>query len=259
MSANQSSPTSVLVVWDDNSSNEDNYLLYRSVGGGSFSLYQTLSENTIEYDDTGLSSGTEYSYEVSAKNEAGESAKAGPVSETPLPDTPDAPSNFSISTGTNSDELDAIWVDNSDNEDNFEVVEDVGGEFFTRATVSAGVESTTVTGLSPGTQYDMRVRAVNVAGSTLSNEDTATTKLETPSVSKETIGEGTEFERITLSWGAITGADDYELFRDGTPHDTTTNTTYDVTCNTADGTWKVKARSSTVPNSNLSTGVSHTC
>lgn len=254
--ANQLTSTSVRVSWDDNSTNEDNFLLYRGVNGASLSLYQTLSANTTSYDDTGLTEGDTYCYKVSAKNESGESSKTAEVCETPVPAAPDAPTDFSLSTGTASDELDASWTDNSDNEDNFEIVHD--GTVV--ATVGENVESTTITGLDPRTFYGMTVRAVNEGGSSSSNLDTASTRLEKPqNLTKNVTGDGTEFENITLNWDAVTDAVDYQITKDGSDFVTTTQTQYSVPCDNATGTWRVVAQSDTVPDSQASDPVSHTC
>ncbi len=61
------------IVWGDNTSIEDNYLLERSVDGGSYSLLQTLAANTVNYDDNTVTNGT-YTYKVRAISSGGYSS-----------------------------------------------------------------------------------------------------------------------------------------------------------------------------------------
>src|SRR5205814_8425442 len=71
--ANASSPTQIDLTWTDNSTNEFAFALWRKGGGADYQKIATLSPNTTSYSDTGLNTGTIYTYEVRAINGAGAS------------------------------------------------------------------------------------------------------------------------------------------------------------------------------------------
>jgi hypothetical protein len=65
---------SIQLTWNDNCSFEDGYRLERSEGGVSFTQVADLGENIVEYTDTDLALGTDYTYRVkafTALNESG--------------------------------------------------------------------------------------------------------------------------------------------------------------------------------------------
>lgn len=67
--------------WDDNSKTEDNYELWRRVGTTEeYNLYKTLPQNTISFNDNGLSELLVYYYKVRAINKYGESPFSNEVS-----------------------------------------------------------------------------------------------------------------------------------------------------------------------------------
>jgi phosphodiesterase/alkaline phosphatase D-like protein len=66
--------TQVNVYWDDNSNNEAALLVFRSLDNLTFSQMASVPANTTEYDDPGLTSGTQYFYYVVATNASGTSA-----------------------------------------------------------------------------------------------------------------------------------------------------------------------------------------
>jgi hypothetical protein len=78
----------VHLIWNDNSSDETNFVIERSTTGigGSFTTLTTLAPGTTAYDDVGLSAATEYCYRIHATNSFGSSADDGPVCvTTPFP------------------------------------------------------------------------------------------------------------------------------------------------------------------------------
>src|SRR5688572_9699566 len=64
LSASASSSTAIDVSWQDNTSNESGFEVYRSTSGanGIFNLLTTTSANASTYSDAGLSPATEYCY-----------------------------------------------------------------------------------------------------------------------------------------------------------------------------------------------------
>jgi hypothetical protein len=61
----------IVVTWEDNSSNEDGFKIYRSVGSSnSFSLIGTVGSNEVFFTDTSIIEAQTYYYKVAAMNEA---------------------------------------------------------------------------------------------------------------------------------------------------------------------------------------------
>jgi hypothetical protein len=54
------------LYWQDNSSNETGFKVYRSVNDGEYSLLETLGANVTTYNDYDISDGNTYSYKVAA-------------------------------------------------------------------------------------------------------------------------------------------------------------------------------------------------
>ena len=67
------------LAWQDNSSNEDGFRVYRGVNGGALTLLTTLPAGSTSYSDGGLAANTRYDYQVAAFNKDGEgrSSKVG--------------------------------------------------------------------------------------------------------------------------------------------------------------------------------------
>jgi hypothetical protein len=178
LNAAATSETTVSLSWLDNSSDEDNFIVERSLDGTSFALIATVGVNATAYVDAGLNSGTTYSYRVAAINVGGSSGYSNAASATtPTPQPPTAPSG-AVATGASSSSIDVAWVDNSSNEIGFAVERaDAGlGNWSQIISMGSNATSFTDTGLQSATSYDYRIRAFNGAGSSSpSNVATATT------------------------------------------------------------------------------------
>lgn len=77
LTGNALSTSEIELNWTDNSDNEDGFRIYRDG-----SSVDTVGANTTTYTDTGLSSGTTYTYEVAAYKGSGESSKSNQVDVT---------------------------------------------------------------------------------------------------------------------------------------------------------------------------------
>lgn len=90
MQVTATTPSRIIVTWQDNSSDETGYEVWRSLTGfgGTYSLRATRPANSEAFNDTGLDSATEYCYQVRATGSGGSAADspfAGPVcTTTPL-------------------------------------------------------------------------------------------------------------------------------------------------------------------------------
>ncbi len=93
------SPTTVDLIWQDNSSDETHFTIYRDGV-----LLDTLTANTTSYHDSNLSENTSYYYEISAQNDSCVSATVETTITTPL---------IPKSGGTDEEENDLLPDDNS--------------------------------------------------------------------------------------------------------------------------------------------------
>ncbi|MCS7213950.1 MAG: PQQ-binding-like beta-propeller repeat protein [Candidatus Calescibacterium sp.] len=161
LDAFSTSSTQVQVNWSDNSSVENNYILQRKVGSGSWSVYQTLSANTSSYLDQGLNEGEQYCYRVSAVANTPDGLRYSDLSNQDCDLTPPhAPSNpNAVSLSASS--IKFTWIDNSAIEDGFRIERRLFlvGTYSEIATVGPNVQEYIDTGLTPSTKYCYRVRA----------------------------------------------------------------------------------------------------
>lgn len=112
------SPNSIKLTWSDQSNNEANFRIYRSIGDSSNYLFLAeVDSDLVSYSDTGLYSNTDYYYKVRAVNIGGESAFSNESHSATMNNAPriTSPSgNFSIRYGV-TDTVEII-VHDSDNE-----------------------------------------------------------------------------------------------------------------------------------------------
>jgi tripartite motif-containing protein 71 len=79
LTASGVSSTQVTLNWQDNSINERAFRVQRKLGTGTWGLAKRVGANVTTYTDTGLASGTNYSYRVQAVNAAGSSTFSNTV------------------------------------------------------------------------------------------------------------------------------------------------------------------------------------
>lgn len=172
------SGTEVLLTWLDNSANEDNFLLERSIGGGTFTQFNMRGANTTSFRVTGLATGTTYSFRVRAKNVTATSAYSNAASATPgkTANPPSAPAGLRAKA-VSRNAIDLTWQDRSANETEFRIERLVDGAYREVRKVEANQTTARISGLSAGTSYTFRVRAVSPANSSrYSNRASATTR-----------------------------------------------------------------------------------
>ncbi|HOT46638.1 MAG TPA: fibronectin type III domain-containing protein [Spirochaetota bacterium] len=73
LTATAASSSQINLSWTDNSTNETNFIIQRSLNGTTFSQITTVGTNVTSYSDTGLSASTTYYYRVIAHNSIGDS------------------------------------------------------------------------------------------------------------------------------------------------------------------------------------------
>jgi M6 family metalloprotease-like protein len=163
------STTSILVPWQDLSTDETSFEVYRK-SGKTFTRIATTGANATSHQDTGLTPGATYSYYVRACNAAGCSANSAITSATTSTGggggggAPSAPGGLTAAPGATG-AIDLDWTDQSGNETEFRVEQRNAKTAFTRiATLGANVTSYSSTGLRRGIAYTYRVQACNAAG-----------------------------------------------------------------------------------------------
>ena len=209
-------PRSVALSWSSNGNGGSAITGWKyasSEDGGSFGAWTAIpgsGAGTTSYTVTGLSESTSYRFKVLAANSVGDGAES-PESDavTPLaPATPPAPAKPAATRGDQSVTL--SWSSNGDGGaaiTRWEYVKNENGGSFetswTRMSGSgAGTRSHTVTGLTNGTSYQFKVRAVNSAGDGAASpaSDAVTPATTPPAPGKPTVASGDQ--SVTLGWSS---------------------------------------------------------
>jgi hypothetical protein len=166
-------PTSL--TWRDNAANESDFIIQRSINGGTTwaqigtAPALTGTGGTGTFTDIGVTNSpadTTYSYRVAARNSVGTSAFSNTANVT-VPAQPLPPSSFNAVNGPNSNKTRSViltWLDNSNNETGFTIERATNSLFtqgLTQTLVPAGTTTYTATGLGRGMQYWFRIRSNN--------------------------------------------------------------------------------------------------
>lgn len=154
----------IKIEWQDNSTAENAFNIYRSTSSGSsisdYTKVTDIGENTTIYEDTSLISGKEYHYRVTASNNTGES---DPTNEATSVTTLLPPSNVTIDPTTEG-QVDLSWTKQDDNsEGEFEIFRSTDPTSIgTKIADGIGVNTTsyTDTGINTDTAYYYTVRRV---------------------------------------------------------------------------------------------------
>jgi alpha-tubulin suppressor-like RCC1 family protein len=207
--------------WSQDSYNENGFIIERSVNTNTnYSSIATVGYNIVFYSNTtGIVPNTTYYYRVKAYNEGGNSSYSNEISVSTI--MINAPSSL-IVTAISSTQISLSWIDNSDNEDGFEIERSCGspGAYIQIDTIGpVNLPITTAiyadTTVAPGNTYYYRVRAYNnIDNSSYSNETNATT---TPSVPMALTATAISLSQIDLVWTDVSGENGYEIERSLTP------------------------------------------
>lgn len=112
------------IKWTDNSNNESNFEVYKSVNDGAFNKVATLAPNTTQFTDTSLFAHTNYTFKVSSKNVRGSSDYSNVVSAVSLNTTPQL--NGVADVTLRFDEVRSIPLSALDADNDFLVIGGVG-------------------------------------------------------------------------------------------------------------------------------------
>jgi hypothetical protein len=172
------SSSQINLAWNDNSNNENGFVLECSTSASGPFTPMNVSANVTVYSDTGLATNATYYYRIKAYNGVGDSSYSNVANATTLAQAmpPTAPSSL-VATVASSTQINLSWVDNSNNEDGFAIERSLDNSNFSQITTkAANVTTYNDTGLTAGTTYYYRVKAYNAIGSVgYSNVANATT------------------------------------------------------------------------------------
>ena len=170
------SASTVNLLWEDSSSTEDAFEIWRKRGEDPYQSLKTVPKNTISTNDTGLVATVLYKYKVRAVNRYGfresDEVATNPDSNAGVVAPPSDLRGTALSTSV----VELAWTDNAANELTFVVERRItSGTAFTRIAILPPNQTTFVdnAGLFAGTSYTYRVAARGPFGqSPWSNEAT---------------------------------------------------------------------------------------
>jgi len=207
------SSSNISIAWSDNSNNENNFILERSVDNNtSFVEIASVAEGTTSYNDLTVADNYTYFYRVKARNLGGDSGYSNEVSMITFPDAPTGLTVVTNSlTGTEST---LNWIDNSALEDAFIIERKLDTEtVFSEITTLAPNTATYIDIMLPaGQSAYYRVKASNSSGaSNYSNEAYFDNIPLTPSNLQFTYNSPSQ---IVLSWAyGATIQDSFDVFQ----------------------------------------------
>ena len=221
----------VNLFWDDNSNTETSYELWRRVGTSEeFVLYKTLPENTISYNDNGLSELLTYYYKVRAINKYGESAFSNIVSTT-------GGETFNLQAqALGASQILLTWESEEVNILGFRLqrTNPSTGNFEQIAVVPPSSREYTDNSLTASTTYSYRLASFSsTSQSAWSNTASATTSsADVPAPTNLIADFDTELRKVVIQWTDKTGQEEgtYVERREGATGDFVQigNTTADV-------------------------------
>jgi len=184
-----------------------NYIVQRCQGAGCSTFVQIASPAGTTYSDTGLTSGTSYSYQVQAVDTAGNLSMFSNVASATTQGPPTAPSNLTA-TAASTSQINLSWTASTSTVGlkNYIVQRCQGAGCTTFAPIASPVGTTySDTGLTSGTSYTYQVQAIDTAGnmSAFSSVASATTQAP-PTTPSNLTATATSVTQINLSWTAST-------------------------------------------------------
>ena len=214
LTATVASNTQVNLAWvasTETGGTVSSYLVQRCQGAGCSNFAQVGTSTTTTYNDTGLTSGDSYSYQVQAKDSAGNlSPFSNVVTSTPGP--PTAPSGLTA-TAASMVQINLSWTASTSSVGlaNYIVQRCQGAGCTNFAQVASFAATTTTysdTGLVAGTSYSYQVQASDIDGglSPFSNVATATTLSSATAITYVQGAYTTPQSSVTTASVAFTGA-----------------------------------------------------
>ncbi|MEX1996470.1 MAG: fibronectin type III domain-containing protein [Nitrosopumilaceae archaeon] len=210
------SPTKINLFWNAPSNNGgplvSGYKIEEKAGTGSYTIVVANTGNAnTSYPRTGLTTGTAYTYRVSAINSVGTGSASNEDSDTPTASsaaTVPTPSSNLTATKISQTQINLAWVAPLDNGGElvtgYKIEEKVGTGSYSVVVANTGNTNTAYsrTGLTAGQTYTYRVSAINSVGaSNPSNEASATQTLSiVPNAPTGLQATSASTTQINLSW-----------------------------------------------------------
>ena len=223
----------VTLSWTAGSDNGSAITQYQyQQNGGSWAAIANSGASTTSHTVTGLTKGTEYKFKVRAKNTHGDGAASAEVKATPV-GPPEQPTGLTATDG--DQQVTLSWTAPANNGGSaiteWDYQQD-GGSWTAIANSGADTTSHTVTGLTNGTEYTFKVRAVNTHGDGAESAAKKATPATTPAAPTGLSATDTDQASgaVKLTWtaptttggSAITG---YKYSKDNGTNWSTTGTT----------------------------------
>ena len=204
LTATPVSASQINLGWTDNSTNENNFIIGRSItSGGPYTDVGAAPANATSFTDSGLITSTTYYYVVRAGNAGGSSANTAQATATTMPPAPAAPSELTA-TAISQSEINLTWTDNSSNETSFTIARSTtsGGPYVDVATtLTANMTSYSDGSLADDTTYYYVVRANNGSGSSTNSLEATAATLPFPPSAPSGLGATTISQtQINLGW-----------------------------------------------------------
>ena len=160
--------TSVALTWtaptDTGGENITDYQLRYQAGSTAGGTWTALGQTTTSHTVSSLDKGTEYTFQVRAVNNTGNSSGSNADTDTTLTTIPGAPTSLSVTVGETTANL--SWTAPSDTGGTAITSYEVSSDDGTSWTDTGDADLTyQITGLTADTEYDFKVRAVNSEGS----------------------------------------------------------------------------------------------
>jgi hypothetical protein len=189
------SASQVALNWTDNADIESGYVVERSTDGVTWSQIATLAPDATSYIDSPLTDLIPTYYRVAAYDATGIMPYSN-IASAQIQIS--APTNLVASVASTS-AITLRWSDNSAHELGYKVERSLDGLAWTPAvTTGPNMTSCSVTGLSFGTLYYLRVSSYNAAGTSVPANTSATTWVAMPPTNvKATVVSSTS---IRLTW-----------------------------------------------------------
>ncbi len=168
------------LIWNDNSTTEDGFVIERKTENGGFEIIDSVSADEEAYTDWALADSVTYTYRVAAFNTNNFSAYSNEFTVT-TPVRIAAPTNL-VATANSPNQVTVTWQDNDLQEEGYKIERktELGGTYSIIDSVGANITLYTDNSVSPNTIYYYRAFAyIAYVNSFYSNEDSANTALPT--------------------------------------------------------------------------------
>jgi len=192
--------TSAALSWTDNAPSGAGYRIERSLDGATFALAAVLSTNSSGYTVTNLAPSTDYWFRVRAIEGTVYSGYSNVV-QAQTAGGPLAPSGLAVTDST-ATTLTLSWIDNSDNEQGFRIERsgDGGLTFSQVAIVLANRTSYRLSGLTPATTYQLRIRAYTGTVMSAYSDVVTGTTASGPAAPGDLVASPRSATEATLTW-----------------------------------------------------------